>query len=451
MMKHVRTPLAFAVLAVAAVLAIAPLAPAAADTVADSLAVTAGPLIIDATPDGSKVVIVDLTYSVSVLDVASGVQSTPVGLGGAFAYNVVVSPTGTTAIVPTTDGDLWFVDTATGAVTGPINFDPYLFDVAFSPDGSLAYVTTGVDSVVIVDVASRTEVGRFILSPGTTAYGIALSPDGATLSVSSIFASTLLRIDVATGVTTATLATIPFPSEVAVRADGWAYVGSFVAGTIGSVDPAGNSLPILLGGSGPVTAIALSPDESRLYVPRGFGNQVAIVDTSINTEIAPFVTGVDSRGIAFAADGLTAFVGDASTPAVLVVTVDRPPVLAAAAPSASIAAPYSFAVGTGGSPTPVFALSAGALPAGLTLDAVSGVISGTPTALGTSSFSITATNGSGTVTQAYTLTVAAALAVTGVSSAPVLATAVVLLVLGLGLTGLRRRARHSIQETSGVR
>jgi sugar lactone lactonase YvrE len=449
---RVRTPLVLAGL-VAALLAVAPLASAAADTIARSLSVIAAPRVVDVTPNGSKVVMVSVTNAVSVVDVASGAESTPVALGAA-TYNVAVSPSGATALVPTTNGDLWFVDMATGVVTGPVNLDSYLFDVAFSLDGTLAYVTTGLNSIVVVDVASRAEVGRFTLSPGTEAYGIALAPDGATLFVTSIFASTLLQVDAATGVTTGTFATAPFPSEVVVRADGWAYVASFVTGSVGSVDPvSGSYAAIALSGTGNVTAIALSPDGSRLYVPRGFGAGVSIVDTTTNTEITPLVTGLDSRGIAFSADGTTAFVGDATTPAVLVIAVDRPPVLAGGAPAATIGAPYSFTVGAGGSPAPTFSLTAGALPTGLTLDPASGVISGTPTALGTSSFSITATNGSGTAIQAYTLTVAAAavLAATGLSSAPLLASGIALLVLGLGLNELRRRSNQSRQGTSGVR
>ena len=445
MRTRARVPLAAIVVAI--LLAAVPLTSAAADTVTDTIPVISVPSVISATPTGSKVVIVSVTNTVSVLDVASGVESAPVSLG-ASAYNVAVSPNGATAIVPTVNGDLWFVNTATSVVSAPVSYGVYLFDVVFSLDGSRAYVTTGSNSIVIVDVATHAELGRFTLDPATRTHGIDLSPDGATLTVTDISASTLSRIAVATGLTTGSFTTGPFPSEVAVRADGWAYIGSFVASTIGSVDPAGNFLPIALSGSGPVTAIALSPDDSRLYVPRGFDNRVAIVDTSINTEIAPVISGVDTRGIAFTADGTTAFAGDLGTPAVLVIAVDRPPVLAGVTPAATIGVPYSFAVRAGGSPAPTLALT-GTLPAGLAFDPASGTISGTPTALGSSSFSVTATNGSGTATQAYTLVVAAALAATGVSPAPLVVSAVAL--LALGLTLLRRRSRYPIQETSGVR
>lgn len=70
----------------------------------------------------------------------------------------------------------------------------------------------------------------------------------------------------------------------------------------------------------------------------------------------------------------------------------------------------AFAAGSGVAPY-AFAVSAGTLPAGLVLDAASGRLAGTPTAVGNFSFSVTATDSTtgtpGTVTQAYTLDVAA--------------------------------------------
>jgi hypothetical protein len=79
-------------------------------------------------------------------------------------------------------------------------------------------------------------------------------------------------------------------------------------------------------------------------------------------------------------------------------------------PGAAVAAAYSQAVsGSGGSGTYTFAVTAGSLPAGLTL-APGGLLSGTPTAGGTFNFTITATDNSAapgpyTGSQAYTLLV----------------------------------------------
>lgn len=76
--------------------------------------------------------------------------------------------------------------------------------------------------------------------------------------------------------------------------------------------------------------------------------------------------------------------------------------------------PYSQTVQTGGGLAPVtFAVSAGALPSGLTLNPNTGVISGTATAPATFSFTITATDANGsTASKAYNGAIAAQLAIT---------------------------------------
>jgi ELWxxDGT repeat protein len=74
------------------------------------------------------------------------------------------------------------------------------------------------------------------------------------------------------------------------------------------------------------------------------------------------------------------------------------------APGTSMAgADYSFTFKANGTPAPTYAVTAGALPDGLTLDGDTGVLSGNATVSGTFTFTITATNSGGSATQNVTL------------------------------------------------
>lgn len=64
---------------------------------------------------------------------------------------------------------------------------------------------------------------------------------------------------------------------------------------------------------------------------------------------------------------------------------------------------YSYALERTGSPAPIFTVASGALPEGLTLT-TAGVITGTPTTAGTSTFTVAATNTAGTASKAFSIT-----------------------------------------------
>jgi lysophospholipase L1-like esterase len=99
------------------------------------------------------------------------------------------------------------------------------------------------------------------------------------------------------------------------------------------------------------------------------------------------------------------------TPPPVVVPVSVSP---ATLPAGQVGAAYNQVVSaTGGTGPYSFAVTAGALPAGLVLNGASGVISGTPTNASTSAFTITATDAlAATGNRAYSIAVAAAAVVT---------------------------------------
>ena len=86
---------------------------------------------------------------------------------------------------------------------------------------------------------------------------------------------------------------------------------------------------------------------------------------------------------------------------IITYTLGTAPTLVASTPTmyAVPGTPYSFTFTATGTPAPTFAIASGTLPAGLTLSSA-GVLSGTPTTEGTSTFTVTATNSQGSATSA---------------------------------------------------
>ncbi|MCA3021819.1 MAG: putative Ig domain-containing protein, partial [Rhodocyclaceae bacterium] len=102
-------------------------------------------------------------------------------------------------------------------------------------------------------------------------------------------------------------------------------------------------------------------------------------------------------------------------------TAVAPTITSSAPPSGTVGIDYSHTfVATGVPTTMTWTVSAGALPAGITLNSSTGVLAGTPTASGSFSFTVQAANGTApNATQAVSLTIAAAaLAPTITSIAP---------------------------------
>ena len=81
----------------------------------------------------------------------------------------------------------------------------------------------------------------------------------------------------------------------------------------------------------------------------------------------------------------------------------------AAPPGGEVGTAYSFAVRAAGQPAPSYAVTAGSLPTGITLDAATGAMTGTPTAAGSYMGVITASNGvDPSATQSFVIAVAQA-------------------------------------------
>jgi hypothetical protein len=102
--------------------------------------------------------------------------------------------------------------------------------------------------------------------------------------------------------------------------------------------------------------------------------------------------------------GTYAMVNDWNVAPALLQPAATPAITTTTLANGSTLASYSATIATTGTPTPTCAVTSGALPAGLSISSGC-AISGTPSAAGLASFTVTATNAAGSASQAYTINV----------------------------------------------
>jgi LPXTG-motif cell wall-anchored protein len=169
-------------------------------------------------------------------------------------------------------------------------------------------------------------------------------------------------------------------------------------------------------GAAPFT-VALDPTTGTIVTANIGDNTASVIDTTTNTVTQTIGIGSAPDGSAVNTTTGVAYTANLGSSDVSVLAPPLPPTIAAtAATNATLNTPYSFTVAATGDPTITFAVSAGALPAGLVLNAATGVISGTPTVAGAATFTITATNSVNSANHAYSITVGTPPVIT--SSAP---------------------------------
>lgn len=238
------------------------------------------------------------------------------------------------------------LDTRTSAVVQTI---PYASPaavyggVAFSPDGTAAYVSGGGSNVIhryAVAGGRLTEGSPIALptvSPSTGVKvnmfpaGLAVTPDGRRLLVADQLADAASLVDVTTGaVTTASVGHRPY--GVALSGDGaTAYVADQGGETLDVLDVAG-AAPVVRAqlrvGTHP-NKVLLSPDGSTLYVSNGDSDSVSVVDTGTlqvarTLDLRPYrdaQVGSNPTALALSGDGRSLYVAASGNNAVVVLDV----------------------------------------------------------------------------------------------------------------------------------
>lgn len=203
------------------------------------------------------------------------------------------------------------LDTVSGAQRSPVAVSSP-GAIAVTPDGATVYVTSdSTDSVVPIDTASDT--AGVAIGIGGAPSGIAVSPDGRTVYVTSTRANTVTPISTVTHVPGAPI-TVSQPTQIAIAPAGrTAYVLS-AGNTLTPIDLATGTAraPIALSRSG--QAIAVIPDGSLALIAET-GTSVSAqqsyvqpIDLATGQTEAPIALNVSEvYGIAVAPDDKTAY------------------------------------------------------------------------------------------------------------------------------------------------
>jgi hypothetical protein len=171
------------------------------------------------------------------------------------------------------------------------------------------------------------------------------------------------------------------------------------------------TLPI---GTGPSGSVAGEPYSAQLNAVNGttpvtWAQTGGILPNGMSVTGAGAVSGIPTQNGSFT---FTVTATDAATPAntasaTFTLLIEPLTIATATLPSGTVGAPYSASLTTANGTSPfTFTVAGGTLPAGVSLS-TAGVLSGTPTASGTSNFTVQVTDNDGQLaTQAYMVTIA---------------------------------------------
>lgn len=236
----------------------------ATDTVVATIPVGDSPTALAVTPNGQQVYVV-VTGAIEVIDTTLNVVAATIPLEG--SGGVAIAPDGLHAYVAA--GAISVIDTATRTIVHSFFADSgSAADVAISPDGARAYVTTnGTNAfgagagVAVVDTATNSVTGTIEL--GIIPGPIALSPDGgrAYVGVRAVWVDTLYGAGF-----------IPGSSVIVIDTLTAAMIASINLGSGGAAWFLQNT----------AEGIAVTPDRSDVYVTIPRIGSVAVIGTSTN-------------------------------------------------------------------------------------------------------------------------------------------------------------------------
>ncbi|YCQ11259.1 putative Ig domain-containing protein [Ralstonia sp. SA306] len=358
---------------------------------------------------------------------------------GALPTGISLASDGTLSGTPTAGGTFNFTVTATDSSTGTGPFTATSGTLTLT----VAAPTITLSPSALTNATVATAYSQTITaSGGTAAYTYAITsgalPTGLTLSSGGVLSGT----PTAGGTFNFTVTTTDSSTGSGPYTGSRAYSLLVNAPTL-AITPASGSLSASAGvaysqtftGSGGLAPYTYSLAVNSGTMPTGlsFNTGTGVLSGT------PTTTGVVNFTVT-ATDHATG-TGPYSTSGTYTLTTSAPTITVSPTTlsAATVGAAYSqTATASGGAAPYSYALTAGALPAGLSMNSSTGAITGTPTAGGTFNFTVTATDANSyTGSRAYSLTVNAATVTVSPSTLPgaTVATAYSQTILASGGTG----------------
>ncbi|WP_081710257.1 putative Ig domain-containing protein [Arthrobacter sp. 35W] len=389
--------------------------------------------------------------TVSKIDIATGVLThIPVAL---YPYAMAVNETTNKIYVANLSHSVTEIDGATGAVrtinVGNVFSQPTAITVNETTNKIYAVDYIGSELFEIDGASFTWQASQWV---GGNPFGVAVNEATNTIYTTSFATDTVRVLDGATRAIVSTIAVGDAPFEIQVDdSRNTVFVANGDAGTVSVIDGATNTVASTVAVGASTRALALNTAANTVYATRD-GNKLSIIDALTppvitTTDLAPAVVGAaysatigatGSGPITFAvtsgalpaglaldpATGILSGTPTSAGPSSFTVTAtgtvgsdshvftfstnEAPAITTDSLPDGIMGQEYSATLTATGTAPFTFAVAAGVLPAGLALDPATGIISGTPTAAGAASFTVTATNAAGTAEQAFTITTAPA-------------------------------------------
>jgi YVTN family beta-propeller protein len=373
----------------------------ASNTVAATIAVGSRPYGVAVTPDGSKVYVANANSgTVSVIATASNTVAATITVG-TTPQGVAVTPDGSKVYVTNFGSHtVSVIATASNTVTDTITVGNGPQGVAVTPDGGTVYVANEASNDVSV-IATASDTVETTISAGSSPTGVAVTPDGSKLYVANEGNPAVSVISTATNTITTT---------VEVGAGPVAF-GSFIGPSPAAVTLISPSSGLAGGG----TSVTITGTSFTGATAVEFGGTLALFEINSSSSI----TAIAPAGSGTVDVTVTTPAGTSATSAADRFTYIPTLTLTSTASSATqVGQSYSQTNVAGGGTSPyTYSVSAGTLPAGITLSTSAGTVSGTPTTAGPFSYTIEVTDSgspaqtatqatNGTITPA-TLTLAA--------------------------------------------